>query len=80
MTTRTFSLKGPGLGDFALGVRREVKVDKPLLELPDQVLQPKWQEVRGLREVAMVLDGSCRFVVNMFIDERPKNVGQVEIF
>ena len=59
-------------------MRREVKVDKPLLELPDQVLQPKWQEVRGLREVAMELDGSCRFVVNMFIDERPKNVGQVD--
>ena len=57
-----------------------MKVDRHLLELPDQVLQPKWQEVRGLREVAMVLDGSCRFVVNMFIDERPKNVGQVEIF
>ena len=26
----------------------------------------------------MVLGGSCRFVVNMFIDERPKNVGQVD--
>ena len=57
-----------------------MKVDKPLLELPDQELLPRWQEVRGLREVAMVLGGSCRFVVNMFIDERPKNVGQVEIF
>ena len=63
MTTGIFLLKVPGLGDFSLGGRREMKVDKPLLELPDQVLQPKWQEVRGLREVAMVLGGSWRFAL-----------------
>ena len=38
-----------------------MKADKPLLELPDQVLRPRLQEVRGLREVAMVLGGSCSF-------------------
>ena len=40
-----------------------MKVDKPLLELPDLVPQPRWQEVRGLREEAMVLGGSWRFAI-----------------
>ena len=40
-----------------------MKVDKLLLELLDQVLQPKWQGGRGLRGEAAVFFASCRFEI-----------------